>query len=39
MTADAIQEFLHEKKIPLLVENGGVPSIVSRVVGNAECWY
>jgi hypothetical protein len=25
MTADAIQEFLHEKQMPLLVENGGVP--------------
>jgi hypothetical protein len=33
MTADAIEEFLHGQRMPLLVENGGVPSTVSRIVG------
>jgi hypothetical protein len=32
MTADAIEEFLRGKQMPLLVENGGVFSIVSRIV-------
>ena len=39
MTADAIEEFLHGKQMPLLVENGGVSSTVLRIVGGAECWF
>src|ERR1700733_1785406 len=39
MTADAIEEFLHGKQMPLLVENGGVSSTTSRIVGRTECWF
>jgi hypothetical protein len=36
LTADAIEKFLHEKQMSLLVENGGTPCKTSRNVGGAE---
>ena len=33
MTADAVEDFLREKRVPLLIENGGVSCNTSKYAG------
>ena len=33
LTVDAVENFLHEKKVPLLIENGGVSCNTSKNAG------
>jgi len=36
---DAVQQFLREKQLPVLVENGGMSYTIPRKAGGAECWF
>ena len=39
LSADSVEQFLREKQLPVLIENGGMSCTVPRKAGGAESWF